>query len=85
MSVDTARARGRGALAQKRQQLVRGSKAELAPRIHLFDAAFELPCFRLCVWAELEDERPSHTHKNKLRTREPSDVKVPWNPAFNFR
>ena len=48
------------ALTQERQQLVRGSEPELAPRVDFLDPSGDTTFRRVGVGVELENERRSH-------------------------
>ena len=53
------------ALRQEREQLFRGPKSQLTAGVHFLDPALE-PLVRFAIWAELQDERPSH-HEVSVR------------------
>jgi hypothetical protein len=61
---------------QKRQQLVRRSKPQLAARVDFFNPTLESAVQGLRLGRQLEDECPSH-HTNRLRRLEGRVVKVP--------
>jgi hypothetical protein len=66
------------ASAEKGEQLIRRSKAELAPRINLFNPPFELSSRWLRLRPKLEYECPTH---HEITIREPARraVKVACN------
>jgi hypothetical protein len=53
------------ALGQEREELFRGPKSQLTAGVHFLDPALE-PLVRFAIWAELQDERPSH-HEVSVR------------------
>jgi hypothetical protein len=53
-------AASRETVAEKHQQLVRGSEAKLARRIDFFDTTGEMTLRWIGIGRELDDERPPH-------------------------